>query len=56
MTKLNRDDHKVNDIGAAVVKWVVRIFGTAGAIWLGKKMMDRPKDVAEDEEENEENT
>lgn len=40
MAKLNKDDHKVNDKVAKVVKWGLRILGVAGAAFVGSKIKD----------------
>ena len=58
MAKLNRDDHKANDIGAKIVKWLLIGVGCVGTALLGKQIKDgnnNSEGDAESDNEFEEN-
>lgn len=52
MAKLNRDDHKANDIGAKIVKYGVLVLGTIATFFIGTKIKDANSQDDGDEENN----
>ena len=49
MAKLNRDDHKKNDIGAKIVKVGVIALGGIASIVVGSKIKDANSQVTDEE-------
>lgn len=54
MAKLNKNDHKHNDIGAKIVRGIGLTILTIGAMFVGSKIKDANSNKNEDDEQDQE--